>query len=224
MLAGAERHSTPGHAIAVIAVSSVAVFLGSSLLYAVMRRGGHPLLVRYGKYLHVTEQRIATMKTWLEHRGRLAIIAGRLIPGLRIPTTMLAGSSGVSYREYAGTAAIAAVVWSCFYYAVGGILGHTAPVAWAVVADALDDLPRWLVVASLVLLATGAIGGWHVRRRLSRFLPANAATRGLEGLELDLVTQETNPDQGNAETAHQAEKGNGSTLSFVEVEVSECIE
>ena len=49
MLAGAERHSTPGHAIAVIAVSSVAVFLGSSLLYVVMRRGGHPLLVKYGK-------------------------------------------------------------------------------------------------------------------------------------------------------------------------------
>jgi membrane protein DedA with SNARE-associated domain len=168
MLAGAERHSTLGHAVAVIAVSSVAVFLGSSLLYAVMRRGGHPLVVKYGKYLHVTEQRITTMKTWLEHRGRLAIIAGRLIPGLRIPTTVLAGSSGVSYRGYAGTAAIAAVVWSCFYYVVGAILGRAAPVALAIVADALDDLPRWLVVAGLVLLATGAICGWQVRKRLSK--------------------------------------------------------
>jgi membrane protein DedA with SNARE-associated domain len=168
MLAGAEAHSTPGHALAVVAVSSVAVFLGSSLLYAITRRGGHPLLVRYGKYLHITEQRISTLKTWLEHRGRLAIIAGRLIPGLRIPTTVLAGSSGVSYREYAGTAAIAAVVWSCFYYAVGRILGPAAPVAWAVVADVVDDLPGWLVVLGLVLLATGAIGGWQIRKRLSR--------------------------------------------------------
>jgi membrane protein DedA with SNARE-associated domain len=168
MLAGAERHATPGHAVAVIAVSSVAVFLGSSLLYMVMRRGGHPLLLKYGKYLHVTEQRITTIKTWLEHRGRLAIIAGRLIPGLRIPTTMLAGSSGISYREYAITAAIAAVVWSCFYYAVGAILGRAAPVALAIAADALDDVPRWLVVVSLVLLAIGAIGGWQVRKRLSR--------------------------------------------------------
>jgi len=168
MLAGAEAHSTPGHALAVIGVSSLAVFLGSSLLYALMRRGGHPLLVKYGKYLHITERRIANMKTWLEHRGRLAIIAGRLIPGLRIPTTVLAGSSGVSYREYAGTAAIAAVVWSCFYYAVGGILGRAAPVAWAIVADALDNLPSWLVFAGLLLLATGAIGGWQIRRRLSK--------------------------------------------------------
>jgi membrane protein DedA with SNARE-associated domain len=168
MLAGAEAHSTPAHALAVIAVSSLAVFLGSSLLYAVMRRGGHPLLVRYGKYLHITERRVANMKTWLERRGRLAIIAGRLIPGLRIPTTVLAGSSGLSYREYAGTAAIAAVVWSCFYYAVGGILGRAAPVAWAIVADALDALPSWLVFAGLLLLATGAIGGWQIRRRLSK--------------------------------------------------------
>jgi membrane protein DedA with SNARE-associated domain len=170
MLAGAERHAPLLHALAVIGVSSLAVFLGSSLLYMVMRRGGHPLLVKYGKYIHVNEQRLARVQVWLENRGRVAIIVGRLIPGLRIPTTVLAGSSGVAYREYALTAGIAAIVWSSFYYAVGSLLGQTAPVVWAVVADALDAIPSWLVIVCLLVLALGAgISGWHVRkRRLAR--------------------------------------------------------
>ena len=175
MLAGAEQHAPLLHAFTVIGISSLAVFLGSSLLYLVMRRGGHPLLLKYGKYIHMNERRLARVKVWLEHRGRVAIIVGRLIPGLRIPTTMIAGSSGVAYRDYALTAAIAAVVWSSFYYAVGGFLGQTAPVVWAVVADALDAIPSWLVIAALLLIALGAaISGWHVRKQqLARRMGAN---------------------------------------------------
>ena len=170
MLAGAEHHAPLLHAFAVIGISSLAVFLGSSLLYLVMRRGGHPLLLKYGKYIHMNERRLARVKVWLEHRGRVAIIVGRLIPGLRIPTTVIAGSSGVAYREYALTAAIAAVVWSSFYYAVGEFLGQTVPIFWAVVANTLDDIPSWLVIAGLLAVALGAaISGWHVRRqRLAR--------------------------------------------------------
>jgi membrane-associated protein len=168
MLAGAEPHTSLQHAVAAITVSSLAVFLGSSVLYAVMRRGGNPLLVRYGKYVHLHEHRLNRLKSWLENRGRLAIVVGRLIPGLRIPTTVLAGTSGVAYREYALTAAIAAVVWSCFYYSVGGFLGQAAPVVWAIAADGIDDVPRWLVVVGLWLLAIGAVSGWQVRKQMRR--------------------------------------------------------
>jgi membrane-associated protein len=168
MLAGAEPHTGLQHAVTAITVSSLAVFLGSSVLYAVMRRGGNPLLVKYGKYVHLHEHRLNRLKSWLENRGRVAIIVGRLIPGLRIPTTVLAGTSGVAYREYALTAAIAAVVWSCFYYAVGGLLGQAAPVVWVIAADGIDDVPRWLVVVGLWLLAIGAISGWQVRKQMRR--------------------------------------------------------
>ncbi|MGO8949376.1 MAG: DedA family protein [Ktedonobacterales bacterium] len=168
MLAGAEPHASLLHAVAAISVSSLAVFLGSSALYAITRRGGNPLLIRYGKHVHLPEQRVLRLKAWLEHRGRFAIILGRLIPGLRIPTTIVAGSSGIAYRDYAVTAAIAAIVWSSFYYAVGRLLGQAAPLVWAVAADLLDDIPRWLVLLTLVLLAIGALGGWQTRRRLQR--------------------------------------------------------
>jgi membrane protein DedA with SNARE-associated domain len=90
---------------------------------------------------------------------------------------VLAGTSGIAYREYALTAAIAAVIWSCFYYAVGGLLGKAAPVVWAIAAGAVDDLPRWLIVIGLWLLTIGAVSGWQVRKQMRRRIVA-ATTSG----------------------------------------------
>ncbi len=168
MLAGADPHTSLAHALLVIGASSLAVFLGSSTLYAIARRGGHVLLVKYGKYVHLHENRIVRLRIWLERRGRIAIILGRLIPGLRIPTTVMAGSSGVAYREYAATAAVAAVVWSSFYFVVGGLLGQAVPLVWAIAADVLDYIPRWLVILSLLALIIGGASGWLVGKRLQQ--------------------------------------------------------
>jgi membrane protein DedA with SNARE-associated domain len=172
MLAGTQTPHSLGHTLAVVGVSSLAVFLGSSALFAVVQRGGRPLLVKYGKYVLLNERRLAQMEAWFAHRGRPAIIVGRLIPGLRIPTTIMAGISGIAYSEFALTAVIAAVVWSAFYFLLGSVLGKTAPLLLALVADALDDVPRWLVVLGIViLLASAGLGAttWRIHQlRLRR--------------------------------------------------------
>jgi membrane protein DedA with SNARE-associated domain len=167
LLAGTQTPHTIGHALVVVGVSSLAVFLGSSTLFAVMHRGGRPLLVKYGKYILLNERRLASMERWFIRRGRLAIILGRLIPGLRIPTTIMAGISGVTYADYALTAAVAALIWSTFYYTLGTVLGRTAPLAFAVLADILDDIPRWLLILGILLLLA-SVGGaatlWKIRQ------------------------------------------------------------
>ena len=167
-LAGIQTPHTIGHAISVVGVSSVAVFLGSSVLFTVVRRGGRPLLTRYGKYVLLNERRLAQMEKWFARRGRAVVIVGRLIPGLRIPTTIMAGISGMAYSEFALTVAIAAVIWSAFYYALGSALGRTGPLILALVADVLDDIPRWFFVLGLViLLASACLGAisWRFQQR-----------------------------------------------------------
>ena len=172
MLAGTQTPHSLGHTLAVVGVSSLAVFLGSSVLFAVVQRGGRPLLVKYGKYVLLNERRLAQMEAWFARRGRPAIILGRLIPGLRIPTTIMAGISGIAYSEFALSVAIAAVIWSAFYYTLGSVLGKTAPLVLALAADILDDVPRWLLVVSILILLAGAGLGattWRIKRlRLRR--------------------------------------------------------
>lgn len=116
-----HQHSVP-NAIAVIGVVSLACTLGSSVLYVVCRKGGPKVVNKLTKFLHLHPDRIARLESWFHRGGALAIIAGRLIPGLRIPTTVMAGLADVPYRVFVPGTAAAAVIWSTFYYFVGGAI------------------------------------------------------------------------------------------------------
>src|SRR5258707_7631408 len=91
MLAGAAPHKTVGYIALTLTISSVAAFIGSSILYGLVRRGGRPLLEKYGRFIHLNERRLQRMEGWVQRRRTRAIIPGRLISRLRIPTTILAG-------------------------------------------------------------------------------------------------------------------------------------
>jgi membrane protein DedA with SNARE-associated domain len=166
VLAGSQFAGDFRHAILVIGVSSLAVFIGSSILFMIMYRGGRPLLVKYGHYLHLSESHLESMEGWFVSYGRWTIIVARLIPGLRIVATVIAGISGMSYADYVPVAIIAAVVWSVVYYALGAVLGHELPIVRAAVVDLVLRSPRWEVelVSVLVLLAVLAAGGWLLWR------------------------------------------------------------
>lgn len=188
MIAGLQQRRSLLYDVGVIALASLAVFIGSSILYAVMRRGGRPFLQRYGRFLHLHPDRLDRIERWFLKRGRIAIVAGRLIPGLRIPTTVIAGLSGLPYREYAQTCAVAAIIWSALFFYLGVLLQHEAHFIAALAADVIDYLSTPVVYLLLLLLLTIGGGSLHIhrrvrshRRRLRAQTRADAARRVAEG-------------------------------------------
>jgi membrane protein DedA with SNARE-associated domain len=85
--------------VAVVLIEA-ATMLGASFLYWVARRGGRAVLLRYGKYLQLDADRLARAEEFYRRRGFLAIVIGRLTPGLRIASTVTAGALGVPYRVF----------------------------------------------------------------------------------------------------------------------------
>lgn len=169
VIAGLEPHRGPLYALHVIAVSSAAVFLGSSVLYLVSRKGGRPFFRRYGRYILLDEARLAKMERWFARWGRAAIIVGRLIPGLRIPTTIMAGISGIPPAIYFSTAAVAGVIWSLAFFFLGALAEHEIRYVAAVIAGLLDLLSDSVVSAWVTIALLGAaVGALHltqIRRR-----------------------------------------------------------
>lgn len=187
VIAGLEPHRGPLYALHVIALASTAVFLGSSVLYLVSRRGGRPFFRRYGRYILLNESRLTKMETWFTRWGRPAIVFGRLIPGLRIPTTIMAGISGVPPATYFRTAAVAGIIWSSIFFFLGALVEHELRFVAAVIAGLLDLLSDSVVSAwVLVALLGAATGGLHLaqvrrRRRRARRLRAKAGTGDTHG-------------------------------------------
>jgi membrane protein DedA with SNARE-associated domain len=66
-----------------IVVALVGELAGGSVGYAIGRFGGIPLIERYGKYIHVTHQRLQVVHRFFERWGTFAIFVCRFLPVLR---------------------------------------------------------------------------------------------------------------------------------------------
>lgn len=131
-----------------------ATLLGASLLYWLSARGGRPLLVRYGRYIHLNHQRLDQAERWVQRHGALAVLVGRITPGLRILTVIAAGAFGVPYREFLPALAIGSSLYIGFWVGVGYFFG---PQALALLASV--HLP---VRALLSLILFVGLGGFLV--------------------------------------------------------------
>jgi membrane protein DedA with SNARE-associated domain len=164
MAAGARPGNTPATVLLILLAATAGASLGSTALYTMVRRGGRPMLDRYGHFLHLNEKRIKTVEGWLHRYGPLAIVAGRLIPGLRTPTTVMAGLFQVPYWIFAPSTAVAAVLWALLYFFAGSLLASQWQNLVALVAVDADDVAELAVFVVLLAILTGAV----LRRRRGR--------------------------------------------------------
>lgn len=96
-----------------------ATLCGSTILFTLANKFGRRLLTKYGKKIKITPAKIKKVEAWFEKYGGLAIVIGRLIPGLRIVTPFVAGLFGVSYKTFWLYTTLAAFIWANIYFLVG---------------------------------------------------------------------------------------------------------
>jgi membrane protein DedA with SNARE-associated domain len=102
---------------------------GTAVLFEISRRFGEPMLNKIGKRFGFSEQRALKVERWLERRGPVAIIVGRLTPGLRVVLTVAAGALRMRRDRFMLGTAIASVIWVSIYYWLGYALAAGATAA-----------------------------------------------------------------------------------------------
>lgn len=153
-------------ALPALAVVTGAVTCGSFILYMVTRRFRDRVL-RLGRLVHLHERRLHWMEGWVQRHGVRAIVPGRLIPGLRIPTTVVAGLFDMPAERFVPAAVVGGAVWAGFYLVLGG-MGHTllGIGARADVDAAMPDAPFEWVVTMIAFTAVILLGAaWMVHQR-----------------------------------------------------------
>lgn len=100
-------------------IGQVATLIGSSILYWIGRRGGRPLLFRYGKLLHMNAHRIAQVERLVTRLGPLSVIIGRQIPGLRLAAPLACGVFRVPYRMFVPAMIVGSSLYIGIFVALG---------------------------------------------------------------------------------------------------------
>jgi membrane protein DedA with SNARE-associated domain len=141
----------------------VIAFLGSvcgiSLSYIIGRTLGLGFIHRWGRYLHVTDERLATVHRWFDRVGHWALFIGYYIAGVRHFTAMVAGTSSLEYRHFAVYAYSGALVWVSTFLGLGYYFGEH----WKEVAELAHKNLAWISAA--VLVAAGLYWlYWRSRR------------------------------------------------------------
>ena len=139
-------------------LSSLAgAWCGISLSYTIGRTVGIGCVHRFGKYLHITEQRLAAVHRWFDRIGHWALFVGYYIAGVRHFTAIVAGTSGLGFGAFARYAWPGGLLWVSTFLTLGYFLGEN----WKRIAESIHD---YVLYASLVLVAA-AFGYWLWRRR-----------------------------------------------------------
>lgn len=99
---------------------------GSLLLYTVSYHLGTGLLQRYGPFLHVTPSRLARVQRFAADRNVFSLLILRLLPGLRIATSLAAGSLRIDWRKFVIANTLAALLWWSGWWYIGSHLGLQA--------------------------------------------------------------------------------------------------
>lgn len=103
-----------------------AAFLGSiggmTLNYGLGRTFGRYLIGKFGTYVRLTPEKMDKVHDWYEHSGRWALLIGYFLPGIRHVSAVVAGSSKMTYGEFAFFAYVGGFIWSSAFISLGYIL------------------------------------------------------------------------------------------------------
>jgi membrane protein DedA with SNARE-associated domain len=161
-----------------------AAFLGDNIGFAIGHFGGRALVLRWGRYVRLTEERLAHAEAFFKRHGGWIITAARFIEVLRQANGIVAGITGMRWRRFLAFNALGAALWTGVWVSLGYLAGGHITTIYHYITQY-----SYYVLVVLVVLLAGYIT-WRVLRRKRRAAPVRRPTIG--------QPSETRPPQRDA--------------------------
>ena len=130
----------------VIVFGILGAVLGDQIGYWIGRGGGRPFVLRWGRYVFISPERLARAEAFFERHGGKTVFLARFFSGLRVFGALVAGISRMRWGTFILYNALGGAVWATAVVLVGYFLGSS-----------IGLVERWLGRATLVLLAVLAV-------------------------------------------------------------------
>ena len=131
----------------IVLAGAVGSWVGASLMYLAARLLGRPLLLRYGRYVLLTPDKIAGAEAWSASFGTYGVFAARLLPVIRHLIGIPAGVVRLHYGWYSLATLVGSGLWTAVLCWVGVKAGEDR----ALLAGDLRHVTLWVAGAVLVL-------------------------------------------------------------------------
>ena len=95
----------------VILLATAGCILGDNVSFYIGRRLGRPFIEQYGRYLLITQKRLAYVERFFQKHGDKTIFVQRWITGVRVIGALVAGTSKMPWRRFLLFNCLGAVTW-----------------------------------------------------------------------------------------------------------------
>jgi membrane protein DedA with SNARE-associated domain len=147
--------------LGVVLAGTAGSWLGASVMYWAARLLGHPVIVRYGRYVGLGQAKIELAERWCAHYGPPGVFLSRLLPVIRHLIGIPAGILLMDFRRYALATLVGSLLW-CSVLAWLGLTVGQHPELLA------GSLHRFFALVLVVAAILGALYYAFVHRTSAR--------------------------------------------------------
>lgn len=145
----------------VVIAGTIGSWVGASAMYWASRVLGRLLLMRYGRYVMITPEKIERAEAWSAHYGVMGVFISRLLPVIRHLIGIPAGIVRLNYWWYSLVTILGSAIW-CSVLAWIGVTAGQDP---ELMAGSVHRISLW--VGSLMVFL-GALYYFFVHRHMRR--------------------------------------------------------
>src|SRR3990172_612474 len=122
--AGFLAHKGEMNMTIAILCGTVGSLVGAYANYFAARHLGRPLLLKYGKYVWITEEKFSKVETFFKNHGEISTFIGRLLPVVRHLISLPAGLSGMNHLRFSLYTLAGAGIWVTVLTLIGYFIGE----------------------------------------------------------------------------------------------------
>ncbi|MGD1088043.1 MAG: DedA family protein [Verrucomicrobiota bacterium] len=147
----------------IVIAGALGSWFGATIVYWLARIAGRPLLMRYGRYVLITPDKIEKGERWSAHYGAMGVFIARLLPGARQLVGIPAGIARMDYKLFSIFTLLGSAIWCAILCYVGVKAGEDEKL----MHGEIHHVIIWLGGAMLVL---GGLYYFFVHRHLQKKL------------------------------------------------------
>lgn len=110
--------------IPMIIFGAIGATIGTSAIYLVALKLGRIVLLRYLKYVKISEKKLERVEKWFEKYGDITVLVGRIIPIMREMISVPAGLLEMKIPKFVLYTFIGSLIWSTITILSGYYFGE----------------------------------------------------------------------------------------------------
>ena len=143
----------------IVLAGTIGSWLGATVMYWAARLAGRPLVMKFGRYFFISEEKVAGAERWAAHYGAMGVFISRLLPVVRHLIGIPAGIVRMNYGVFSLYTLLGSAIWCAVLCWLGVKMGEDKDL----MELKYKHVTLWLAGA---MLALGALYYFFVHRHM----------------------------------------------------------